>query len=106
MEFPITKERLQNYRTHEAVAVETKQRVAKELQTICKEVETKVITTTERKYIYRIPSHVIRPSFRQTPMLPQPKNILEELLTSIKNTFPDSTITIDPLQTYIIIDWS
>ena len=108
MEFPITRERLKNYRANEAISVETKQRVLKEIQEICKQVEKTVISTNERKYIYRISSLVRYGPLRQTTdvRLGNPDDILKELLVAIKNTFPDSMVVVDPLESYILIDWS
>lgn len=108
MEFPISRERLQNYRVNEAVVVETKQRVLKEIQNICKDVERTVLSTNYTKYVYRI-SHEVKGGFlRQTTsvMLPQSGGIIKELLHALKIKFPDSNIILDPLETYIVIDWS
>ena len=108
MEFPITRERLQNYRLHEALAVETRQRVAKEMEEICKNVEGTVLGTNDRRYVYRMPGHVKHPNLRESNRIrmPQPTSILKELIQAIGKAFPDSTITLDPLETYILIDWS
>jgi len=109
MEFPITRERLLTYRTHEAVLVETKQRVLKEVQQICKDVERTVLTTNDTKYIYRIPGHVKYPNLRpqnSQVSLVNPVAMVKELLVAIQHTFPDSTVVVDPLETYILIDWS
>jgi hypothetical protein len=117
MEFPITRERLQNYRANEAISVETKQRVLKEIQKICKDVEFTVLNTNDTRYIYRISRDITNPNCRPTGavhcdrnsrpnILAQPVKVLNELLIAIKNTFPDSNIVVDPLETYIVIDWS
>lgn len=108
MEFPITRERLQRYRLDEAVAVETKQRVAKEMEGICKGVEGTVLGTNDRRYVYRMPGHVKHPNLRQSNSIrmPHPTSILKELMKEIGKAFPDSTIVLDPLETYILIDWS
>ena len=108
MEFPITRERLLTYRTHEAVLVETKQRLLNEVQQICKDVERTVLTTNNTKYVYNIPNHVKHPNARFTAegRVVQRDSILKELLVAIQNTFPDSTVIVDPLETYILIDWS
>ena len=109
MEFPISRARLQNYRVNEAISVETKQRVLKEIQQICKDVERIVLTTDDSKYVYRISYEVkggyIRPSNDPLSRV-NTVGILKELLVAIKNTFPDSNVIVDPLETYIVIDWS
>jgi hypothetical protein len=109
MEFPITRERLLAYRTHEAVLVETKQRVLKEVQQICKDVERTVLTTNDTKYIYRIPGHVKYPNLRpqnSQVSLVNAAAIVKELLAEIKDRLPDSIVLVDPLETYILIDWT
>ena len=107
MEFPITRERLQNYRLNEALAVETKQRVAKEMEDICKDVEGTALRSIHRKCIYWIPDDVKQPMLRQSDsLLPHGPSILKELMEAIRKAFPDSTIILDPLETYILIDWS
>ena len=103
MEFPITRERLQTYRANEAAANYTKQRVLKELNNICKNVELKAIGN-ERKYIYEIRNN-IKCQYNSNSSPPDVP-ILKELLEAIKISFPDCSILIDPLETYIIIDWS
>ena len=106
MEFPITRERLQTYRANDAAANHNKQRVLKELNLICKFVEQKVLDN-ERKYIYEIRHEIkhghINPCNGSFPPVGP---ILKELLEAIKNSFLGCTILIDPLETYIIIDWS
>jgi len=125
MEFPISRERLQNYKAKEAEAVERKKRISVEIKTICRDVEIKVLSTNEHRYVYRLNDNTrnapLQPMNSQMyllnngllqPMSPQMyfsnQKVLfvKELLEAIKNTFPDCTITIDPLETYIIIDWS
>jgi hypothetical protein len=109
MEFPISRERLQNYKVNEAVLVETKQRVLKEIQEICKHIERIVLTTNATNYVYKITSNIKYPNARVSSdavLLPQPVSCVNEVLVAIKNTFPDSNVIMDPLETYIIIDWS
>jgi hypothetical protein len=109
MEFPISRQHLQNYRANEAIAAETKQRVSAEIQIICKGIEKIVLTSDERKYIYPIPRAVkfgeLRPQ-NSSVSLVQQTGILRELLTAIVTHFPDSSVQMDPLDTYILIDWS
>jgi hypothetical protein len=106
MEFPISRERLQNYKLHEALSVENKQRVLREIQTICKDVEYTVLNTNERKFVYRISGDIKNPNLYKS-RLNQSVNVLKELLVAeIRKKFPDCTVIVDPLETYIIIDWS
>lgn len=106
MEFPITRARLLNYRTNAAVSVETKQRVLKEVQQICKDIERTVLTTNDTKYIYRIPGHVKEGEIRPQNSGVNLVAILKEVVKEVEDKFPDSTVVVDPLKTYILIDWS
>ena len=113
MEFPISRSRLQNYRVNEAVSAEVRIRVSKEIKNICTAVERIVLTSDERKYVYRIAENIKYPAdypgnspvSRMQPAM-QPISCVKELIESIRYVFPDSNITMDPLETYIIIDWS
>ena len=109
MEFPISRERLQNYRVNEALSVQIKQSVNEEIKKICKDIEKNVLTTNSRKYVYKISSHikfgVSRPQNCQVSLV-QSAGFLKELIVEIKNVFPDCDVIVDPLETYIIIDWS
>jgi hypothetical protein len=102
MEFPITRQRLKHYKKREAVAAEVRQRVAEEIKKICNAVENKVLTTNDERYIYEIGRYV-KYGFNQ----PSTAAVcLKELLTAIVTMFPDSSVVVDPLETYILIDWS
>lgn len=107
MEFPITKERLRNYRMQEAFQAEVNMRVANRTAEICKNIENVVLQTNEQKYRYNILDFdkygLARPT--SGPQIPT-GGILKELISSLKTRFPDSEIVMDPLKTYILIDWS
>ena len=93
MEFPISRKRLQEYRLHEAAVAEKRVRVSHEIKMICNDVEHIVSSNHERneqKYVYRL----------------RYRDILKELLSAIVTKFPDSSVVVDPLETYIVIDWS
>jgi hypothetical protein len=110
MEFPITRERLQKYRINEAISNHTKERVQKEVDQICKDVELIVLRGTNTQYIYKISEEVIYGyTYPLSPGNTLPGSypgILKELLEKIRYLFPDSRIQMDPLETYILIDWS
>ena len=109
MEFPMTKQRLQNYRRDEAVAVETKQRVATTVKKICKEIE-RVVLNDERMYIYNIydsDKYGSKGLTLGSPLMPiHLMPILQDIIDALRINLPDSKITVDPLETYILIDWS
>jgi hypothetical protein len=93
MEFPISRKRLQEYRLHEAAVAEKRLRVSGEIKRICNDVEhivSRNYEQDEQKYVYHI----------------RYRDILKELLSAIVTKFLDSRIVVDPLETYILIDWS
>lgn len=109
MKFPITRERLQQYRSNEFLSNETEERINKVIDTICKSIERTIINTNERKYVYDIDFNSnIKANLRQTMgvILPQQKSILNEVLERLKEKFIDCKILVDPLEKYILIDWS
>ena len=108
MEFPITRKRLQNYREEEATEVNAKQRLSKIIEKICKDIENILLTSDERKYVYRIEGSVygkLPVSNSPRPYL-QERSILPDIVDTLKTLFPDSNVVVDPLITYIMIDWS
>jgi len=85
--------------------------ISKTMEQICRDVEKTVLTTNERKYVYNgawafkrfETENIFRVGSGNSGRV---YNCLKELLEAIKNKFPDCTIIMDPLETYIIIDWS
>jgi len=109
MEFPITKERLQNYRENEASLVDARKRVDAVVQKICKEIERVVLTTRDQRYLYMIDhSYIygILPPMNSVVTPVKQIKILQTVLDDLLALFPDSKISVDPLETYILIDWS
>ena len=109
MDFPITRLRLQNYRANEAAFVQMNQSLQKELKIIYSKVEATILTTDKHKYVYSIPAIVkmgeLAP-FNSPITLVNTPAFLKELVVAVKYAFPDSVVIIDPLETYILIDWS
>jgi hypothetical protein len=109
MEFPLTRERLKNYKKKEAMANHKKEMVNREIQRICIEVERTVMTTDDTMYKYSI-SDIVRDGISTSDdilsMYGPQTGILPEILEIINKLFPDSTITVDSLKTNILIDWS
>ena len=110
MEFPITRRRLQNYRDGEAIFVETEQRIEKVVNRICKDVEHTILTTNEHRYKYNLNMEVfghlrVNPTLYNYKFRQQP-SILNQVLYALRERFLDCYITTDPLNTYILIDWS
>ena len=109
MEFPMTKPRLQLYRENEASLLEARKRVNVVVQKICNEIERLVLRTRDLRYIYKLDSShiygILQPQNATVPPVKQSK-ILETVLEDLAILFPDSKISVDPLETYILIDWS
>lgn len=113
MEFPISRDRLQRYREKEAAIVDVKRKVDYELHKIHREVEKQVLDSVRAKdmrYVYRI-SDAVRTPFvwpynSQQNYTVQTYKILDYLVQEVKVSFPDSRVVVDPLETYILIDWS
>jgi hypothetical protein len=94
---------------NEADRAQIKRRISDTMEQICKDVEKIVLTTNERKYVYKAAAYFkhVKTEFRVgSGNSGRVYNCLKELLEAIKNTFPDCTIIVDPLETYIVIDWS
>lgn len=129
MEFPITKNRLKKFRENEAATVLARLRVEAVVNDICAEVERTALTTglfrlvyqmsrfhtiyMESKSIYPTLCHLgsgdwsdpktgISGKLPPVPLYPIINTVLEDLVI----LFPDSKISVDPLETYILIDWS
>ena len=106
MEFPISKARLQSFN---ATAALSKKRVNDALKEVCDKVEETVVTGLERKYVYYIAEQIKygsvapqnAPGWNGVPGVP----ILDDLMTALRQTFPDCEITMDPLKTYVVISW-
>lgn len=119
----MTKERLHKYREDEAATILARARVKEVVKGICNQIERLALRTYERKFVFEMKREqpvsydstndcgnrlVIDPktgqykSLCEIPRLP----ILETILEDLRTLFPDSKITMDPLETYILIDWS
>jgi hypothetical protein len=115
MEFPITRKRLRNYFDDEAIEINVKQRVCEEVKQICTNVEKIATTRGGTMYVHGIRDDVKYGIFNTMNNVTGKKGlgphasypgILKEVLDALKILFPDSDIVTDPLETYIIIDWS
>ena len=96
MEFPITRERLQNFKK-ESVTIAARRQLEEVLSYFRRSIEYEASRGSLR-HVYHFRGGGI-------PLLPKSEltqNVLEELRVLL----PDSKITMDPLETYILIDWS
>lgn len=96
MEFPITKQRLQNFKQNEAAQVQTKLIVTKVVKNICDSIQRTLIHTTDTFYSQDITD------WNLAGVLP----VLNEVLIKLQELFPDSLINVDEPKTRILIDWS
>ena len=76
------------------------------MKLICKGIENTLLYSDERKYIHRISifEKYGRPQYGNGTI--SMGSIVNELVEMTKVMFPDSKITVDSLESYIIIDWS
>lgn len=105
MQFPITRERLQNYRKNEAAEAYAKERINKAVSEICHQVENIAKTGRDQKFTYtltrtNLTAQDLSADFGTV------RPVLDDVLSKLRELFPDSTIQVDPLKTYILIDWS
>jgi hypothetical protein len=110
MKFPITREELQafNYskEQEELKEEEIQKRFTQILDKLCKDFkQTMNSNSHEKKFIWREINHIIQLQIHgyntqhKTDYLPQ-------FIDKIKKVFIGCDIIVDPLQTYLIIDWS
>jgi len=115
MELPITKERLQNFRQNELPAIVKKNFVNACIKDITDEVYKTITTTDEKKChvqlnvlfqkIYRTMSRFTC-EYGYITQTSTFKDCIPDILSGLQERFIDSSIVVDPLKTYILIDWS
>lgn len=109
MEFPNSKDRLDNYCIHELSKYDTLERITDITGDICRNVEKVVTTTNNKHYNYRINKDNLYGSFvtfKNTVSLAKKDYVLNKLIHEIRMLFPESRVILDPTNTYILIDWS
>jgi Zn-dependent M16 (insulinase) family peptidase len=108
MEFPIRRSDLLNYRTNVLLKAETDVRINKIVTQITDGVLTTLKSTKDHKYVYNAINDLVFDMARQTTHTSPPDQqlVINKVLESLKNKFPDSTIVLDPLLKTITVDWS
>lgn len=113
MKFPITRESLQAFdyakEQEELRMEEIKKGFTQILDQICKEfVQTMPINSKEKKFVWRNIESIRQFNIRMANGMPHAKRdeYLPEFIEKLKTTFIGCDIIIDPLKTYLIIDWS
>ena len=117
MDPPFTRDRLRN------IAVEMKKKQYEEtVQMTADDIKSEILWAasnpgTQRRGVYvqtHLGSKVVinfnQIRYRYPPDIRQPypqgKELLSDLIAKLKVMFPDSAFQTDPLDTYLIIDWS
>jgi len=108
MEFPIRRSDLITYRTNVLLKAETDARINKLLTKITDGVLNTIKSTKDHKYVYNAINDLVFATARQTMRDPPPdqQHVINKVLESLKQKFPDSTIVLDPLLKTITVDWS
>jgi hypothetical protein len=109
MKFPITRESLQGYDLakiqEERKEEEVQKRLGLILESVCKEFDASMNSNIrEKKFVWRN-IHQIR-QFYTPGFNTQLDEFLPRFVEKLKETFVGCDIIIDPLKTYLIIDWS
>lgn len=108
MEFPIRRADLLNYRTNVLLKAETDARINKIVTQITDGILNTLKSTKDHKYVYNAINDLIFDTTRQTTRDPPPDQqlVINKVLESLKQKFPDSTIVLDPLLKIITVDWT
>ena len=98
MKFPITRESLQAFdyaKEHEELRLE------KILEQLCAEFKQSMLSNSrEKKFVWRLLHNI-------TMINPQSKkDYIPIFIDKVKEVFIGCDVIIDPLRTYLIIDWS
>lgn len=111
MKFPISRESLQAFdyakEQQEIKEEEIEKRLSLILQELCKQFQQGMSSISkEKKFVWRNIHHIKQMSpgssighMEKAPYLPR-------FIEKLKETFVGCDIIVDPLKTYIIIDWS
>jgi hypothetical protein len=107
MKFPITRGTLQAFdyvkEQQDKKEEEVQKRLTLILDQLCKECEQSMhVNSKEKKFVWR-QIHLIK---QMSPQAIGGDQYIPQFVGKLKETFIDCDIIIDPLKTYIIIDWS
>jgi hypothetical protein len=102
MKFPITRESLQAFdyaKEQEELRKEEVQKIlAETLERFCTEFKQAMLSNSKEKKFVWHSLNKVRFTF--------PKELLPQFIEKLQYTFVGCDVIIDPLKTYIIIDWS
>jgi len=108
MKFPITRESLQAYdyvkEQEEIIKEETQKRFTMILDQLCNEFKQTIRTNSiEKKFVWRQFGLIRGISMSARISIDE---ILTQFIEKLKEIFIGCDIIIDPLKTYLIVDWS
>jgi len=111
MKFPITREILQTYdynKVQQEQEEEAFQKyISQQLEIVCKEFERSFQGSChEKQFVWRIKNLNYCPRYGDTSTEKYRDRLLPEFIEKLKELFIGCDIIIDPLKTYIIINWS
>jgi phenylalanyl-tRNA synthetase alpha subunit len=111
MKFPITRETLQAYNyaseLSELRQEELQKRITIILENLCNEFKTNMKSNSEKKrFVWELNSNNIHKHIPNSKFNYNLDDYLPLLIDKLKEIFIGCDIIIDPLKTYLIIDWS
>jgi hypothetical protein len=114
MEFPITKNRLQNI-SDELYLIHIKKYISETVEYLTNEIFKAVVRSPFHKNL-QIPINSISVNYNPEIMMIIMRNKhtnriqimdhITEILNTLQERFPDTVICLDPMKTYFFIDWS
>jgi hypothetical protein len=111
MKFPITRESLQAFdpvkEREELLEEDIEKHLRQALDIVCKEFKQSMPSNSkEKKYVWRNLHILSSIQFNGIMRISQKDQYLPRFVEKLKETFIGCDIIIDPLKTYLIIDWS
>lgn len=108
MEYPITKERLQNFKENELPEISKKKFVNASVEYVCDQISTILVNTDETKCVVQIQvmyKNAMR-SITNYRIHVGLNEFIPDIVAKLQERFIDSVITVDPENTNMYIDWS
>ncbi len=111
MKLPITRESLQAFDSvkerEELLKEDIEKHLTQALEIVCKEFKQNIHSNSkEKKYVWRNLHILSCCQFNGVMTISQKDEYLPRFVEKLKETFIGCDIIIDPLKTYLIIDWS
>ena len=111
MKFPITRESLQAFdyakEQEELKEEELQKRLTLILDELCKKFKQEMPSNSkEKKFVWRELNNITMMNYNYQGGNFSKKDYISIIINKVKEVFIGCDIIIDPLQTYLIIDWS